>query len=777
MPDKKDFIGIFKAETEDNLTNLDKGLVELEKAPHNLEIIKELNRMAHTIKGSARVFEFYDIQEIAHKIEDIFGGITTKEITFSRPVADCIFRGVDLIRKVLEADGLTASFKDEIEEICEELENHRKGVGGKRKAPKAAQEEPRAAKVENKEESAAAPEKKEVPHVVPPEKEEIITRETVLVKGVKTLGGKHVEEYIRVPLSRVNKLLNLVGEMVINKMESSEKIGQAKRLSRMAKESQKDVAVLTEVIKRKHPFLEMEISKLLGQCNVNVERIKDSLQVLYDTISTEAFHLDPVIDELQSRMKEIRMLPISTIFEGFPRMIRDIASQEEKDVKLEINGGETELDKKVLEGVKAPLMHILRNSISHGVESPDDRMAIGKPRQGTVKINAFHEAGNVKITVEDDGRGIDPDGIRLNALKKNLISQEELNTMSERALINLIFMNGYSTSPIITDVSGRGIGLDAARRDIEALKGQVTLDTVKGKGTVFTLVLPLTIAIIQVLLFEIEGVVFALPMTSVEECIKVKRSDIATLKNRMAAHIRGHNIPIVKMNDIIQLPSSGEKKKSTPAAKPEEDSVYVIISSSLEKRVGFIVDDIIGEDEIFIKNLGEHLGKVKNVSGATILGTGAVVVILDAKDLIEYSAMSHPAVTGKRRLPHEDKRQRKLLVVEDSLSTRELEKNILESHGYLVDTAVDGLDALDKVAKNKYDLIVSDVQMPRMDGFEFCRTLNKNEDYKDIPVVIMTALEKESDKRLGIEVGAAAYIVKTAFDQGNLLDTIERLIG
>jgi two-component system chemotaxis sensor kinase CheA len=452
-------------------------------------------------------------------------------------------------------------------------------------------------------------------------------------------------------------------------------------------------------------------------------------------------------------------------------MVRDIASQEGKEVNLVISGGETELDKKVLEGIKTSLIHILRNCIDHGIEEPESRVALGKPREGTIKVSAFHEGDNVVITVEDDGRGVDIAQIKETALRKRLLSSSDLEGMTDKEVLNVVFMNGYSTSPIVTDVSGRGMGLDIVRRDITNLKGRVILDTQKDKETKFTLVLPLTIAIIQALLVKVQNMLFALPMFSITESVKVNVDDISAIEGRMAIQFRDHIVPLLKLNEVLGLPPPGDNEGK---AKKE---MLVVMATSLDSQVGFIVDEIVGEGEVFIKSLGKHLGKVKNVGGAIIMPNGEVVLVLDIPDLIAHSALSLPQATGKKRAPKSERKEKKILIVEDAFSTRELEKSILETHGYLVDTAVDGLDALDRMADNQYDLIVSDVEMPRMDGFELCRTLKNNEGYKDIPFVMVTALQKEEDKRRGIEVGAAAYIVKSAFEQSNLLDTIERLVG
>jgi len=773
MPEMKDLIAIFKAETEEHLTKLENGLVELEKQPDNIELASSLNREVHTLKGAARVFGFNEIQDIAHRIEDIFEEVAGKRAVFNSLMAEGIFKGLDAIRaiseKVTQEKKIDAEVDVDASDICRELEeciSAAQAIRTRRKREKGSKKEKEAAETQAKDEQERTDPPKEQEIQKAPDKVAERTSE-----GVTPCPLAQAEEYIRVPMSRVDKLLYLVGEVVINKMKASAMSAQVKRLSKLTREAQKSVSSLSEAIKKGPSFQNGEVTKWLSQCEAQMQGLKERTLELYDHVSTEAFHLEPVIDELQAKIKEIKMLPLSTIFEGFPRMVRDIASQQGKHVNLVISGEENELDKKVMEGIKTSLIHILRNCVDHGIEEPEVRAALGKPRDGTIKVSASHEGDNVVITVEDDGRGMDISQIKETAVKKRLVSNHDLGAMSDKEVMNIVFMNGYSTSPIVTDVSGRGMGLDIVRRDITNLKGRVILDTEKNRGAKFTLVLPLTIAIIQVLLVKVQSIVFALPMFTVTESVKVSRDDVSVTGGRMAIPFREQIVPLVRLNEVLGLPHAGSEEEK---AKKE---MLVVMATSLDRPVGFIVDEIAGEGEAFIKSLGKHLGKVKNVSGAIIMPTGEVVVVLDTTDLVAHSALGFPQVAGKKSFPKGKHKEKRILIVEDAFSTRELEKSILETHGYLVDTAVDGLDALDRMVNNQYDLIVSDIEMPRMDGFELCRTLKNNEGYKDIPVVMVTALQKDEDKRRGIEVGAAAYLVKSAFEQTNLLDTIERLVG
>jgi two-component system chemotaxis sensor kinase CheA len=664
MPDTmKDLIAIFKVETEEHLTKLDKGLVELEKQPNNVNLASDLNREVHTLKGAARVFGFTEIQDIAHRIEDIFEEVAGKRAVFSSFMAESIFKGLDAIRAILDKIVQGKEIDVDASEICRDLEGCLSGTQGIRlqkkleRGQEKAEEEAEPQKSEIQTGGKREPEHETEAKIVPETQERVEQKEECegekkqdkvvdhMSEPVTPFRLAPMEEYIRVPLSRVDKLLYLVGEVLINKMKVSAITTQAKSLSKLSKDAQKSISSLSEAMKKESSSQAREVTKLLGQCDAQMQRLRENNVKLYDHASTLAFHLEPIIDELQANMKKIRMLPLSAIFDGFPRMVRDIATQQGKEINLQISGEETELDKKVLDGIKPSLIHILRNCIDHGIEEPEVRTALGKQRVGTIKVSALHEADNVVITVEDDGRGMDIDQIKQTALKKQLATNDDLERMTDKEILNIVFMNGYSTSPVVTDVSGRGIGLDIVRRDITNLKGRVTLTTQKNGGSKFTLVLPLTIAIIQVLLVEVQGMIFALPMLPITESVKVKMDDVSTIEGRMAISLRGHTVPLVALNEVLELPPVQEEKKKT------DGETMVVIAASLDSRIGFVVDRIVGEEEVFIKSLGKHLGKVKNVSGAIIMPTGEVVIVLDMADLIAHSALSLPEMTGKKGAP------------------------------------------------------------------------------------------------------------------------------
>jgi two-component system, chemotaxis family, sensor kinase CheA len=773
MPDKEDFIALFIAEAEERLTKMDSALVQLEKNPDNVELIKDLNREAHSLKGSSRAFEFLNIQDIFHKVEDIFDNIIINKNVVDPQIIDAIFNSLDVVRNILK----DSDDKLDVSELCTDLDNCVKPKSKQIETKPVTKRKKIAPKKDN---IAQKAEKKITVKPLRENTEEINEPKNVLKESKESRKKRSQQDalkvdYIRVPLNKVNTLLDLMGEVTVDRMRVSEKIIDTKVFSKKIKNIQKTFNSLTDSIQKISGTDEDDIGELIGKGRNELHLLEEEYRRTNESISEDLYYMDPIIDDLQKRIKDLRMLPCRTIFDTYPRMIRDIALKEEKEVDLEISGDDTEVDMKMLEALKDPLMHIIRNCIDHGIELPDERELKGKSRKGSIKILVKIEGAHTVITVEDDGKGIDLKSIKEDALNKKMFSSEELDRMTDDEIKSIIFMNGYSSSKIITDVSGRGIGLDIVKRNIEQLQGQMLLDFEKDRGTKFTIVLPITISIFKVILVESNDMVFAVPMASITKCLSVSLEDISTVEGKMAIELNNHIIPVVDLKDVLQLPAAATDNKMKKSSS-EENTISIFILSSLNSQVGFIVDEIVGDREVFIKSLGNHIGKIDNVSGAAILENGEAIVTLDTTELIANSTSVHSKNVEAKLINPIDDLKKQILIVDDSFSTRELTKNILETHDYLVDSAIDGLDAMDKVTQKSYDLIVTDIQMPRMDGFEFCKALKDNDKFKDVPIIIVTTLEKEEDKRRGIEVGASYYIVKSNFKQETLLEAIERLI-
>jgi two-component system chemotaxis sensor kinase CheA len=457
---------------------------------------------------------------------------------------------------------------------------------------------------------------------------------------------------------------------------------------------------------------------------------------------------EQLLDELQDSVIQMRTLPLSTITASFPRAIRDLASQEGKEVELAISGAETQLDRVILEGISEAIVHVLRNAVAHGIESPKERKAAGKPPAGRVELRAGQRGRMVEIQIADDGRGVAPELLERAA--------------AEGSLADILAATGFSTAEEVTDVAGRGVGLDAVKRHVEGLGGGLEVQSEPGSGTELTMLLPITLALMRALLFERGGHPFALPMTSVGQVVAV--AETTSLGNRPALDLDGRVVPLADLMRLVG--ASGPPLSQHPPA---------IVIESLGRRLAVACDELLGEEEVVIKSLGAILAETPGYLGAAILGDGRIALVLDPNHLLKAPAQD---LALGRSEEEEDKEVLRVLVVDDQLSARELQRTILETAGHRVEVARDGREALRMIGElADLDLVLTDVQMPEMDGFELLEAIRADEEHSSLPVVVVTTLADEDSRRRGVEAGADAYIVKEEFDQQTLLSTIERLAG
>jgi chemotaxis protein histidine kinase CheA len=432
-----------------------------------------------------------------------------------------------------------------------------------------------------------------------------------------------------------------------------------------------------------------------------------------------------------------------------------------------VNGGETELDRKIIERIGDPLIHMIRNSLDHGLENAEERKAAGKPAKGIIALSAFYDGGCVTIALSDDGKGMSAERIREKALSKRLYDADTLARMSRSEITNLIFLPGFSTSPIITDLSGRGVGMDVVRKNIvDDLKGTIIIDTQEGKGTTFFLRLPLNLAVFPLFLVSVNGFVCALPATSIAKMLSVRKDEIIDIVHKQAFRLQEQIIPVESLAAILGLPCEETEGQT-------DERLLVVVRDGSE-MLGLMVDEILGREEMVVKPLPGHMQNLRLVSCVTIDEGNSIVNVLHVPELFRLAReLAEPARTHALA---EDPRAT-ILVVDDSFNTREIEKSILEAYGYFVITAGDGQEAFEMTRDEMYDLVITDVEMPRLDGFSLTERLRKDDRYRNIPIIIVTSREKDEDKKRGITAGADAYIVKGAFDQSNLLATVKNLIG
>jgi len=556
---------------------------------------------------------------------------------------------------------------------------------------------------------------------------------------------------VRTSVAKLDDLVNLLGEMLISRRMLEERRRQLGGL----------MAEMEDFVRR---LRKAENVKQLRQMQAGFSRLASDLEA-------DIQNLSYLTQEMHHGAMELRMLPFSTITEDLARMVRNLAREQGKEINLTISGGNVELDRLLLEALKPMLLHMLRNSVDHGIETPEERQRTGKTAVGRIDLVARYEAGFVRLRLSDDGRGIDPVRIREVAVRKSLLSVEEAACLSDEEAVYLILRPGFSTREFITDVSGRGVGMDVVKTNIDRVKGNLVIHSTPGVGCEMQLQLPLTLAVITGMLIECEREVFALPLHYLSEILRLSEGDIHSEGGREVVRVHGATLPLVSLGDILGLGTCGGV--GTGGGK-----ITALVLTFREQRVACLVGRIRGVQELVVKGMGKQLKSVEYFSGVTILGDGSPALILSVPDLFGASLVGRGTQLRQEFAERKaGEKKGRILVVDDSITTRTMEKNILETQGYTVTIAISGEDALLKVAAAAYDLVVSDVEMPGITGFELTAKLRQMEGTRDIPVIIVSSLALDEHRRKGLEVGAQAYIVKGSFDQGTLLETVQTLIG
>jgi two-component system chemotaxis sensor kinase CheA len=758
--DKEEFariFSIFKEECEEHIQKLNEGFLLLEKETNQPSLLSELFRHSHSIKGSARMMGFTSVEKMAHVMETILGKIQEGEIEVAKEVIESLYKGVDSLAKAVES---LSQGKSEQEINNEEIIEYPSSFT----APE--------------QEGILSPGDSASPgsgtdEVLGERRKVDLASEKETTPAGRRKTDVSMYETVRVATKKLDNLMNQVGELLITKIKVDQRLQEVREMIDFSEECQRELQQDQKIVialgEQSSESIVDSYKNLLQKAHENTAQMDNKLNLFYQSLSEDRNQMALVTDELQKDIKKARMLPFHTAVEVMPRMVRDLAQEAGKDIRLEIAGGEVELDKNILEKIKDPLIHLIRNAVDHGIETPEERKKKGKPLEGAIAIRALQQGDSIIIDIEDDGNGIQSERIKEVALKRKFITARQLEKMTEHQVLDIIFQPGFSTSRILTDVSGRGVGMDVVRNNIESLKGIIKVDTSPGEGTVFTVKLPLTMVTLQTLKVQVEEEIFSIPTPSVETTLEISPEQIFTIEGQEAINYNNRPIPVVRMEEILDF-SFDEASADGDGKRP------AVVLGSAEKQVAFLVNKLLGEDVVVAKALGSHLERVKNISGATILGNGEVSLILNIADLVDSAQHKTLKKRGPMLPEIQEDKKKTILVIEDSITTRTLEISILESAGYQVVGATDGQDGYSKLMKEKFDVIVTDVQMPNMDGFSFTKKVKSNSKYQHIPVILLTSLESPEEKKQGIEVGADAYIIKSAFDQNSLLDTIKRLL-
>ena len=718
---------LFKAESAEHLARLDDGLLHLEKTPTDQAILEEVFRVSHSLKGAARMLGLSKIETASHGLETILNTARKGEAPLTPEVIERMTVVLGDLRKLVTIEW---------------------GLGI----------------VEHGAENPALPTLHTVSSISQSDTPD--STDSALGNQHSAFGSFHIET-VRVETRKLDDLLTLVGELSVIEGRAQHRqllmdalqeqwatLERSRRKFQLMLRGAESEARTSEAL-RQMLHTETEVLAQLGA------RIKVARNAFYE----DGALLQITVNTLKERVHAVRLLPLSTVFALFPRMVRDLAKQQGKEVELVIEGGEISMDKRILEEMKDPLMHLLRNALDHGIESPAERERQGKPRGGVVRLRAVREGGGVLLDVSDDGRGLDMEAIRQVALKHGLHDETTLAAMTPAQLQQLILLPGFSTSTFVTELSGRGVGLDVVRANVEHLKGDIRIESSPQQGTVMQVRLPLSLATTRLLLAGVGDRLYGLPMESIYTSRRIREENIFTLEGRPAIELDGQPLIAPCLVDLLELPAENQGN----------ETVCIVIQVG-DERLGLRVDELLGEEEVVAKPLGVPLARVRNVSGLTILASGEICAVLNPADLMRSA---HKPGTNMRSAELGVKKEvvkATILLVEDSALVRAMEKRILEDAGYEVVVAADGVDALNALGRRSFTAVVSDINMPNMDGLTLTARIRQEPRCKDLPVILVTSLASDDDKRRGLEVGANAYIPKPSFDQRVLLETLRRLI-
>ncbi len=745
MDDMQEIVQDFLVEADELLEELDEDLVRLENESEDEELLNKIFRAFHTIKGSASFLGFEKLTELTHKLEDVLNKLRKFELKLNSDMMDAILGGVDKAKEIIGlikdgGDPESVDIEENVKQLVSFLdENYKPEEKSDEKAEGTLTEEELVELQEQEvmeEEAEVEAEKSEekLEEEKPKSKDEIEAEIERLLK-------QRMEEDKEKRLKRKEKILS-----ELQKKQSTESV--EKKEDEIKKESVPDEKKKPIMAKKSKPIVEQTI-------RVDVQRLDDLMNLVGELVlgknrlvsvaqkAEEKFSGDEVVEELgevanqitlvttdlQMGVMKTRMVQIGKVFNKFPRVVRDISRELNKEVELIIEGAETELDKSVVEEINDPLVHIVRNAIDHGIEAPEDRVKLGKPSKGKIVLSAYHEGNYIVIEAADDGKGMDPEKLKQKALEKGLITETEARQMSKEEAFALIFKPGFSTAEKVTNISGRGVGMDVVKTNVEKLNGIIEIKSELGKGTKVILKIPLTLAIIQALLVKVTKEYFAIPLVSVVETVRITKEDIDKVENKDVLRLRENIIPLVYLGDTLGI---GKNKKTLDGKE-----IYVVVVAIAEKKIGLIVDELIGREEIVIKSLGNYLTNIKGISGATIMGDGSVTLILDVANVINEASIISANIED-HLIDGYRKSQPVALVASRELKAKNDLVSALEEKGYMVVYAHTDKEALELASEHIADVIFIDLSIYINDGYNLAKSLRSMPAYKTTPLIAVS---------------------------------------
>ena len=761
---------LFQTEVQQHCACLADGLIALEQNASDPKMVEPLMRAAHSVKGAARIINLDGAIGLAHSMEECLVRIQkgTEIPTASR--IDELLRGSDILRSLADhksEDEARAWLEQEagpISALAEGLNLPPKaGVSAVVVVAPAATPAPTAttapAATPVAPAATPAPATKPAPAVTPAPAVVKVATPPAATPSATSAPSAASDAAVLVSSSSLERLLQLSGEALVE----ARRLESIRRTLTRAKIAQRQLTAALDSLQ--------VTGRHAGDAMTAVATSRDALDEALHQVEDHLRRGEELASALHNEAVSSRMRPFGDACGGLARSVRDVARTLGKEVRLIIAGEQVPVDREILRQLEAPLGHLVRNAIDHGIESPDERVAAGKTRQASLRVEARHHAGSLIVEVREDGRGIDRTNLRARIVSKKLSEASIVETLGDAELFDFLFLPGFSTAAAVTDISGRGVGLDVVQSMAHSVGGSIEVRS-SPAGTSFAMRLPVTLSVVRAAVISIAGETYALALARLERIDRIARSELKTVEGRLTTVIRGEIVGLVHATEILQL------KASTQSESADELAIVSVLAGS--RTVGFVVDSFLGEEDLVVRRMDARLGDVAHVDAASIRENGDLLLILDADDLVQSALqlLEQGKLRGDEgRAAISKRKQRRVLVVEDSITVREVERQMLLRAGYAVDTAVDGMDGWNAVQKVKYDLVVSDVDMPRMNGIEFVRKMRADRRYETLPVVIVSYKDREEDRIAGLEAGASAYLTKGSFQDQSFLQTIADLIG
>jgi two-component system sensor histidine kinase and response regulator WspE len=755
---------LFRLEAEGQTATLSSGVLAIEELERSPATVESMMRAAHSLKGAARIVGLDAAVRVAHALEDVFVAAGKGQFRVRPEHADLLLAAIDFLASIAKAEDALADaspWPDRAAGLVAALDDMLAGRAPPQPAPTQPPPPPPVAATNTASRADTASERIPAAAAPPPEPE---TGRPV-ARPIET-----ADRVVRVSADSLTRLVGLAGESLVETRQLRPFVDSLLQLRSAQVDLADAVGGFDEKLKAAEVPLPPALAALLATIRERADACLTNLTGHVEDFESFARRNEDLSNRLHQEVIVSRMRPLADGIRGFPRLVRDLARTLGKQVRFEVRGEQTGVDRDILDKLEAPLSHLVRNALDHGLETPAERAAAGKPETGEIRLEARHRAGMLHITLTDDGRGIDVERLRARAITRGLVAKAVADQLSELELLEFLFLPGFSTKDQVTEISGRGVGLDVVQSMVKAVGGSVRVATQPGRQTVFTLQLPITMSVIRALLVDVGGEPYAFPLTRIDRILFCPHADIRTVEGRQYFDRDGVSIGLVLASQILE----------TAGAAPA-DPMPVVVISDRGQQFGMIVDAFLGERDLEVRPLDPRLGKVQDVNSASLLENGDPVLIVDVEDLVRSI---DNVLMGRRlsrvefeRLAEQARHRKRILVVDDSITVRELERQLLQARGFAVDVAVDGMDGWNAVRGAHYDLVVTDVDMPRMDGIGLVGLIKGDPARREIPIVIVSYKDREEDRIRGLDAGANRYLTKSSFHDETFVDTIIDLIG